>query len=182
MSVNSSNPLTQLILVMLVSLLLFSMLNGQSTDKYLKKLPQPTGTLYFIKPLKWQEIGGTKQLEADFTFKFEQVVDTVLVTLNSSIFSKKPINRIQSFQIRGLSDDQLVANTLYVQQNKGKWEARVQVTFPMKTFLEWLPNAGDEILQINSASTNLKFQPSKKWKKAIESILPVIQFDIEKTR
>ena len=172
----------QRLLIALISLFFVSVLNGQSTDKFLKKMPQPTGTLYFIKPLKWKEKGGNRQMETDFTFKFENVVDTVLVTLNASIFSKNEADRIESFYVKRLSGEALPVETLYVQQKKGKWESRIQTTFPLQAFLDWLPIAKNEILEVSTGSSKFRFQSSKKWEKAIEALLPVLEIDIEKGR
>lgn len=154
--------------LLLALLLLYTTAAGQSLDKYLKRFPQETGVLYFIKPLKLKE--GKAVFEADFScLKTKEGDDPV--QLNFTLTTRAPVRYIPALQI--VVEEELLLTmepeTRYIDKKGNKWSGRFAGELPPEVLLRVFA-AGRKVsfvIRTDDEAAYL-FAPNRKWEKAAE--------------
>lgn len=163
----------------LLSILLFSGLTiaAQSSDKYLKRFPQETGILYFIKPIKLKE--GKAVFEADFSY-LKTKEGNEPVHLNFTLFTRVPVRYIPALQI--VVEEELLLTlqpeTRYIDKDGKKWTGRFAGELPPDVLLQLLA-AGRNVsfvIQTDDEAAYL-FTPNRKWEKAAEVLSETLSIE-----
>ncbi len=164
-------------------LILFAVqgLPAQSSTKYLQRLPQATGTLYFVNPLPFKGANSKADLETDFTFLSTENQDTVQVALNFSVLNKKEAIEIDWIKINNSMDHWENSKLLFLQKEKKHWHTRYTTSIKLSAFLNWFFSMENQAtIRLKTADGEvLVFEMTKKGRKAVEVIRPILEAEVD---
>jgi len=165
-------------LFLLITPVFFTALPAQTSDKYLKQLPQPESTLFFIKPISYKVNGSPTTFIPDFTFTyFPETPASTVVTINFTIQGKEPVESVESLVLAGGFETN--PSFLFLEQKKGKWINRFTAEIPLEALFSLLKEEGGQFAIIRTGPHRLTVPYQKNWRKASEAIGPVLRSKIK---
>lgn len=167
--------------IVLLVITLTGYAQAQSSDKYLRKLPQEDFTLYFLSPTGFKDKKNKADLNVDFTFQYKKGLPQS-VDMKFSVFTSSALQSLDSVSIhiegQRLGRTSPVEN-MFLQKEKGKWHSRYNTTIPYR-FLQQMLKASDEVvIRTHYTDHEFSFNAGKDWRSAGPIVQEILNAEIQ---